>query len=374
MVFLKTKVLVSNATDATLQVPIGLSIYKNNIFSVTNTTNLLKHYTKTGYSQNPTNITFPSTTPGLTGLVYNESKGFVITDITGASAGSQFIIASEAGIVYGYNQFVNAASAIVGYTALDGAKYRGIAYSNNLIYLTDFFNAKIDVLNFNWELQLSTSYPFVDPNLPVGYSPFGIAVINNEIFVTYAFLTASGPMAGLGLGIVSVFSLTGVFKRRLASNGRLNVPYGLTGVTKHNKNEILVGNNSDGKINVYSSLSGKFLGTLSDYRNDPLIIPNLWSLANNNCDKAIYFTAGVSTTGSIGKIVKDNSDHCNDPCKYKKHHCHRECKDSCEDLCKRSPCRSRSNSSDSRSSCDDSISSRHKHHHGKHEKGCGCAK
>jgi uncharacterized protein (TIGR03118 family) len=377
MGFLKVKILTSNTVDPSLQNPIGLTNYKNELWTVTNFNDLLKHFSKNGFTLVPTNINIlPDEASHLTGLVYNESKGFVITNpSTGITAGSQFIVNSQAGIIYGYNQFVNPTSMIEGYVATDGASYTGLAYNSNLIYNVDFFNNKIDVIDFTWKLLDPASYPFIDATLPAGYTVYNIANIAGELYVTYTIKDTMGsPGFVAGFGIVNVFSYTGVFKRRLVSpGGRLNGPYGLTFAQKGNHLRIFVGNRGDGKINEYSS-TGKFLGTLSDKYHNPLVIPNLWSLSNDNTDRSIYFTAGVNTTGTLGKIIKDNSDP-HDPCKPKKDNCRRECSDPCEDLCRRSPCRrSRSNSADSRSSRDNSVSSRSKHHQKKHEKGCGCGK
>lgn len=378
MTNLKVKVLTSNTVDPSLQNPIGLTSYKNELWTVTNFNDLLKHFSKNGFTLVPTNINIaPDQGSHLTGLVYNESKGFVINNSGSiVTAGSQFISNSQAGIIYGYNQFINATSMIAGYTATDGASYTGLAYNANLTYNVDFFNNKIDVVDFSWTLLSQASYPFVDANLPLGYTVFNIANIAGELYVTYTLKDAASgePIFSQGGGLVNVFSYTGVFKRRLVSpGGRLNGPFGLTFAQKKDCLRILVGNRGDGKIHEYSS-NGKFLGTLSDKYHNPLIIPNLWSLSNDKCDKAIYFTAGITTTGILGKIVKDHSDPCHDPCREKKDHCRRECRDPCEDTRRRSPCRrsrSRSNSRDYRSCSDDSVTSRSKHHH---KKDCGCGK
>ena len=63
---------------------------------------------------------------------------------------------------------------------------------------------------------------FVDPSMPAGYAPFGIAAIDGNLFVTYA---PQNP--GAGQGFVDVFSTEGHFVKRFASHGPLDLPWGV---------------------------------------------------------------------------------------------------------------------------------------------------
>jgi len=69
---------------------------------------------------------------------------------------------------------------------------------------------------------------FTDPNLPRGYVPFNIQMLNGQLYVTY---TKQKPGAmddpGPGNGFVDVYTLNGNLVRRLISNGALNSPWGL---------------------------------------------------------------------------------------------------------------------------------------------------
>ena len=359
----KVEILTSSAADAQLINPIGLVIEDTNrdLWTVTNGTNFLKHYNKNGLAQVPTNIIVP-VPAGPTGLVQNEGtgNGFVITSGLN-SAGSTFIAATDTGSIYGFNKIVNATTMILGYTSLDGADYRGLAYNNNLIYATDFANGKIDTINFNWALQSAVSFPFTDPTLPAGYFPFGIHNVNNELYVTYALKTAGEPTPGAGLGVVSVFSYAGAFKRRLVTGGKLNAPWGVTSARRCDSSpRVLIGNNGDGTINEYNAITGKFLGTLKNRHHDPIVIPGLWTIDNENSHRALYFSAGQALSGQLGRIVKDKRGD--------------KCRDKCRDRCKCD--RRRDDSScDSSSRSDSSDSSTTRYYKKRDEKkSCGCGK
>ena len=61
-------------------------------------------------------------------------------------------------------------------------------------------------------------------------------------------------------------------------------------------NDLLIGNFGDGRINVFDSTSGAFLGQLDD-GDKPIAIEGLWALAFGNGGNAgdpntLFFTAG----------------------------------------------------------------------------------
>src|SRR6185437_2005408 len=100
-------------------------------------------------------VTIPGGAP--TGQVFNPTTDFVVASgITNGPA--QFITASENGIVTGWNPNVPASSttAQTAFTASDAAVYKGIALANNgaanFLYLADFHNNKIDVLDSSFHL------------------------------------------------------------------------------------------------------------------------------------------------------------------------------------------------------------------------------
>jgi uncharacterized protein (TIGR03118 family) len=175
---------------------------------------------------------------------------------------------------------------------------------------------------------------FSDPDIPAGFAPFGIANIDNNLFVTYARQNAqkNDVVAGPGLGFVDVFTTDGVLIRRFASRGTLNAPWGVARATQNFgsfSGSILVGNfgaqgNFAGWINAFSasafgaSNDNDFLGPLKGANRQPVAIDGLWSIVfgtflNSDAD-TLYFTAGPDQQrdGLFGRIVaqpRTDDDH-----------------------------------------------------------------
>ena len=95
-----------------------------------------------------------------------------------------------------------------------------------------------------------------------------------------------------------------------ASRGVLNSPWGIArGSFAFGRfsGDILVGNFGNGEINAFDS-DGKFLGTLKDSSDTPVVIDGLWTLTlgggRNSSSDTLYFTAGPNneTDGLFGTI------------------------------------------------------------------------
>src|SRR5262249_13851155 len=152
-----------------------------------------------------------------------------------------------------------------------------------LLYATDFHNGKIDV--FKDDFKPATSLPsnaFTDPNLPPGYAPFGIQVLGNKVYVTYAKQDRDrhDDVAGPGHGFVDVYNLHGSpglsgGQVRLASRGPLDSPWGLALAPASFGSlagALLVGNFGDGHISAFNPQTGAFLGQLKDPDGEPIAI------------------------------------------------------------------------------------------------------
>jgi hypothetical protein len=206
--------------------------------------------------------------------------------------------------------------------------------NTNFLYAANFGGVRIDV----WDTSFaSVAMPFKDPSIPDGFSPYNIQTIDGLLYVMYAQIGENGlPVSGKGKGFVSVFAPDGSFLRRFASEGSLNVPWGITaapasflqsqdveydGTEKTfsdaaNTSEggqidhfILVGNFGDGRISVFTD-TGKFIGQLKS-GNRVLQIDGLWALSFAPETAAIdagrlYFTAGPAreTDGLFGYLIK----------------------------------------------------------------------
>ncbi len=303
-------------------------------------------YSAEGDTLRRVNIPSPTDTIGgfPCGIVFSSGKGFNLPN-----GGSAFLFTGFDGVLSGWNP-------ASGNNALRlrnpvGASYTGLAIGSNagqnFIYAANFGQKKIDV----WDTAFrKVSMSFKDPTLPDEYSPYNIQAVGNWLFVMYAELSTSGPtaghgVAGAGKGFVSVFNTDGSFVRRFASQGTLNVPWGITmaagsfledrdiasdgdshssSLEKNNIGDngnhgnrnpkdpvILVGNFGDGHINVFSQ-DGIFLGQLHSHKQ-PIVIEGLWALsfppgtASPSIDPGrLYFTAGPDneSDGIFGYLIK----------------------------------------------------------------------
>jgi uncharacterized protein (TIGR03118 family) len=257
--------------------------------------------------------------PGTpTGIVFNASNGFVVTQGTN-SAPSRFIFATEDGVIAGWAPTVDMTHAIrvVDNSATTGAVYKGLALSaggnGSLLYAADFHNSKIDVFDSGFK-PVALSGTFSDPAIPTGFAPFGLQAIAGNIYVSYAKQNAArhDDVAGRGLGFVNVFDPNGNLIRRLVSRSGLNSPWGMAlapaGFGKF-AGHLLVGNFGDGTIQAYSFATGRFAGTLKDSGRRPLQIDGLWGLAfgngfANQPVNTLFFAAGPGDEkqGLYGRI------------------------------------------------------------------------
>ncbi|QJW92927.1 TIGR03118 family protein [Frigoriglobus tundricola] len=282
----------------------------------------------------PFKVAIPGGAP--TGQVFaGLANNFVVSGVNAsgvpASGASAFIFASENGTITGWNPGVSpsrpaapgvSTSAVTGYSATDGAVYKGLALAQvngaNYLYATDFHNGKIDVINSQFQKEpLGTNGfgTFTDPNLPAGYAPFDVALLNGKLYVTYAKQDAArhDDVAGAGHGFIDVFETNGRFDGRLVSGGDLNSPWGIALAPSNFgrfSNDLLVGNFGNGTIHAYDPTTGKELGTLMESPGHPLVIDGLWGLAFGNGKSAgdantLYFAAGPDheAHGLFGKIT-----------------------------------------------------------------------
>ena len=274
---------IATTTDPQLLNPWGISFLPGQDFWIANNNNGTSTlYDTSGNKDAQLVVTIPGATknpngncnPGCpTGTVANSSGGF---------GGGQFIFDTEDGLIV-----IWTGASSTGTVAFDnstsGAVYKGLALLNgNDLLAANFNRGKIDVLNNNFQLT-SLSGSFTDPNLPAGYAPHGIQIINNQVYVAYAMQDRPkhDAMPGAGLGQVDVFDTNGNFVSTfVAAGGPLNAPWGVVAAPStfgQFANAILVGNFGDGTIDAFDT-TGKFLGQVSDSANNILVNPGLWDL------------------------------------------------------------------------------------------------
>ncbi len=319
----------SNFTDPNLRNPWGLTFSPTSQVWIANQGS----NTSTLYRGNGTVNTLVVATPGgPTGIVSNASADFRVPPASGITPATApvaaFIFATEAGTLQAWAGSLTPNTGIVqAFAAPAGTKsYKGLAIGDvggvQHLYATDFLGGKVDIFNSpvaNTGYVLSTGLTgnFTDPTLPAGYAPYGVQTIAGRVYVSYAKQDAAklNAVAGAGLGLVSVFDTSGVFIKRLVSEGGvLNAPWGLaiapSGFGTYS-GALLVANTGDGRINAFDPTTGSLMGTLRTnaglFSQEGLkgIAFGNGSVPNLQPATTLFFTAAPTgaTSGLYGSIT-----------------------------------------------------------------------
>ena len=269
-------------------------------------------------SINPLVVTLPTTgsgPQGPTGMLFAGVPGaFTISNGAGASGASTFIFANLNGTIDGWNPAVPppplSTHAFTGVPAT-GALYTGVALGTSsqgpTLYAANGAQGRIDVFDSGFN-KITLAGNFTDPNLPTGYVPFNVRVINGKVYVTYA--PAGRPAqtgATPGQGAIAVFDLDGNFLQELAGPGEpgstLAAPWGIALAPAdfgQFGGDLLVGNFSFGasEISALDPGTGTFLGTIP-IATGSASAGGLWSLdfgtgGNNGTPETLFFTDGIN--------------------------------------------------------------------------------
>jgi uncharacterized protein (TIGR03118 family) len=334
----KSEVVATAATiDGNLQNPWGIAVAPGLPFWISdNNSNLSTLYSGAGVQETQTitgsaatGIAIPASAAGVqanpTGQIFNGTGGFLVPTSKGQET-ALFIFDGEGGLISAWAQD-SGATAVTAYddgivNGANHAVYKGLAIGTvsgvTYLYATDLHNNKVDVFDTNFSKPAAMQGKFVDPNLPAGFVPFGIAALNGQLYVTFAKQDAAmhDEIAGAGLGYVDIFDFSGNLVNQFASAGALNAPWGIaiapTGFGSLG-GDVLIGNFGDGAVNVFSP-NGTSLATskgpLMAGNGQPLAFPGLWALAfgNGDADKPIttlFYTAGFASQidGVFGSIT-----------------------------------------------------------------------
>jgi uncharacterized protein (TIGR03118 family) len=254
-----------------------------------------------------------------TGIVFNASA----TDFLIPGGPARFIFVGVDGVLSAWNGSAGTKAIVrqvvpqAAFTGLTLGKIGG----NTFLYAANFSARKINVWDRNFQ---PVNLPFVDPNIPAGYSPYNIENIDGMLYVAYSKVAPDGrSQSGDGLGYVDIFHPNGVLAKRFASGGSLNNPWGIAKAPAGffgddhdddddkedgDKTMILIGNFGNGRINAYRS-DGKFKGQLRGDK-DPISIDGLWAItfvpaASTINPGRLYFAAGPADErdGLFGYII-----------------------------------------------------------------------
>lgn len=257
-------------------------------------------------------VTLPAGVAGAatpTGIVYNGSGDFVVSDGTNSGAAA-FIFVGENGTVSAWSPAVSLPDAfnVVDNGVSTGAVYKGVALAatggSHRLYAADFHNHRVDVFDATFA-PMAVAGGFVDATLPSGYAPFNVQEIGGQIYVAYAMTTpgSDDETAGAGLGMVNVFDVDGnLVSHLIPAGGALNAPWGMAMAPAAGfgafSGDLLVGNFGNGWIEAYGG-TGNHAGTLSDSNGNALHLDGLWGIAFGNGLNAqptttLFYAAGPS--------------------------------------------------------------------------------
>jgi uncharacterized protein (TIGR03118 family) len=290
-------------TDPNLKNPWGVSFSATSPFWVSNQgSGNSTLYSGTG-AITPLVVSIPDAPAGPTGQVFNNSTGFAINKGTAAT----FIFDTLNGTIAAWNGAQGTVAVTQATTA--GAVYTGLTQdtvgTSTFLYAANA-TGSINVFDSSWNNVTSSMFggKFTDPNLPAGFTPYNIQNVGGNLYVTYS---------GSSGGIVDEYDSNGNLLQRVATNGPLSAPWGITlaptGFGEFS-NDLLIGNFGSGEIDVYNPITDAFLGTLDGANGQPIVNSGLWSLetrtggAGDNTD-AVYFTAGINgqADGLFGEIT-----------------------------------------------------------------------
>lgn len=239
--------------------------------------------------------------------------GFNVT-LNSITVPSYLLISSFYGYIFGYNKLLNPSDPTINTTAigydgsLNNSAFTGLTLLKNNLYIADFGNNNILVLNsmFNPITLLPNTFIDMDTEDPIpdSYFIYNIKNINGLLYVLYAYVQSNtdAPLklttGGTNRGYVSVFDGNGKFLRRLYSKKELNNPWG---ITEYNDN-IYLGNTGDGKI-VIITKKGKFLGYVK-HNVEPSV----------KCKDKLFIQNSLASLVTFKKYIYwCSSDFINDP-------------------------------------------------------------
>ncbi len=201
--------------------------------------------------------------------------------------------------------------------AFTGVAMSTSAQAVNRLYVTDFQNQTIRVLDNRWR-DITAQVPFARPaGIPREFSPYNIQRLDGRLYVAYAAVDvdaeeAAADVPAPGAGHVVAYDLEGRIVQEFADATRLNSPWGLAiappGFGPFG-GALLVANFGDGTVAAFDRRTGAFKDHLRDAAGKPIVIDKIWGLAFGNCvslgdTDSLYYTAGPNEEqdGVFGRL------------------------------------------------------------------------
>jgi len=261
--------------DPNLVNPWGLARTAGSPWWVADTgTGVATSYTSTGTIESRV-VTIPTATGTGTGSP------------TGAVAwGSDFVFVTLDGTISEWTTGTTAALKVNNSSV--GAVYTGCTlatYDGALTLYVANSAGGVEAYSSTFTRVTLPSGAFVDPNVPAGYTPYGIQYANGEIWVTFA------DGVGAGDGYVDAFNPSGTLLLSLEHGNWMNEPWGIALAPAdfgEFSGDILVANTGSGEIGAFKATTGTFAGFLKNSAGTAIKNSGLW---------AIYFGAGNTASG-----------------------------------------------------------------------------
>jgi len=170
------------------------------------------------------------------------------------------------------------------------AIYTGVDLNRKRLYAVNFASGQVEMYDVDFNLIGS----FTDDALVnSGYYPYNVAIKGKYVYVTFARkLNENCAIPGIGFGYVDIFSRDSQLLFRHIARDPLNAPWGLT--FSECSKYLYVGNNGDGKINIFDLCSGEFIGPVMDKNCNPIQIGGLFGISLNS--DRLSFAAGIDAS------------------------------------------------------------------------------
>jgi uncharacterized protein (TIGR03118 family) len=201
--------------------------------------------------------------------------------------------------------------------AFTGVAMSTLAKASNRLYVSDFQNNLIRVIDHQWR-DITAEVPFARPaDMPVEYSPFNIQYLDGRLYVAFAELDADAEepatdVPAAGVGRIVAYDLNGHIMQDFPDQRGLNSPWGFAIAPQDFgpfSGMLLVGNFGDGTIAAYDLKTGEFRDFLRDTAKEPIVLDGLWGLAFGNGvslgdTNSLYFAAGPNfeQDGIFGRV------------------------------------------------------------------------